>query len=215
MTANTTIELEQRLAMMQAQFERSAVELKRLQANQRFAERRQTGRGLSSRLPLFVGLSLVALALTLGLSTQSQAQSPVTNTILKWPILVQDASGNTILEISDRPKHYGITLYNKAGGQVAFLGITSGGGILGIQGTDAKLLADISEDGFKFFGKSEASVAFMGADTVGNGAIQLKNTADGVVVNAGVFDGATGFVQVYPRSGKTPFPIPNYLKGGK
>ena len=25
----------------------------------------------------------------------------------------------------------------------------------------------------------------------------------------------TGFAQVYPRSGKAPFPIPNYIKGSK
>jgi len=48
-----------------------------------------------------------------------------------------------------------------------------------------------------------------------SGALQLKNSAGGVLVDVGAIDANTGYAQVYPRSGKAPFPIPNYLKGSK
>jgi len=45
--------------------------------------------------------------------------------------------------------------------------------------------------------------------------VQLKSSSGGVLVDVGAVDGNTGFAQVYPKSGKSPFPIPNYLKGSK
>ncbi len=216
MSTDKLFELEQRLVMMQTQLDGKAVELARVQSDLREIKQQQNRRPPLHWLPLFGGLSAVALALVLILSPQSRAQNPTINTVLKAPILIQNASGTTIMEIADRPKHHGITLYNTAGGEVAYLGVsTEQKGIFQLEGQDGKLFADVSEDGFKFFGKSAAAVAFLGADNAGNGALQLKNAADGVVVDAGVLGAATGYVQVYPRSGKSPFPTPNYLKGGK
>lgn len=210
------IELEERLLLVQNQLASKTGEIAVLQRAFQADERRRRSVRSPGRFTLIGCLSVGLVGIGLMLSPQSRAQNPTINTVLKAPILVQNAAGQTILEISDRPRHHGITLYNKAGTEVAYLGVTTDDiGIFGLEGADGKLLADVSQDGFKFFGKSTGSVAFMGADNGGNGAIQLKNSADGVVVDAGVLGAATGYVQVYPRSGKTPFPIPNYIKGGK
>lgn len=69
--------------------------------------------------------------------------------------------------------------------------------------------------GFKLAGSAGQSAAFMGADSNNNGAIQLKNCTGGVIAAAGAIDANTGFMQVYPRSEKAPFPIPNCINGSK
>lgn len=156
---------------------------------------------------------MVALVLGLVLSAQTTAQKSVVLTSREAPVLVQDKSGHSIVEISDRAGFKGLSVYSLSG-EAAYLGFDKPDkGLIQLLGPGGKLFADASADGFKFFGSAAQAVAFMGADSADNGALQLKNSAGGILAEAGAIDAKTGFVQVYSRSGKSPFPIPNYIKG--
>ena len=61
-------------------------------------------------------------------------------------------------------------------------------------------------------GGSEA-VAFLGGTNNGNGKLQLGDAAGNSLVEAGVLPGNIGVVRVYPMNGKSPIPIPNFIKG--
>jgi len=147
-------------------------------------------------------------------TAQNPGQPSGTVTRLEAPVLIQDKNGKTIVEISDRPGLHGISV-TSTNGETAFLGFDKEkNGVLQLFGPGHKISAEASASGFMFFGSSQ-SVAFLGADSAGQGALQLKNSTGGVLVDIGAIDANTGFAQVYPRSGKAPFPIPNYLKGSK
>lgn len=166
----------------------------------------------------FRGACLAAMTLAVAgiwLPKANVQAGTVTATNMQMPVLFKDASGHTMLEISDRPQHHGITLYGKTG-EAVYIGVDKeDNGMVMLETPAGKLSTEMSVDGFKYFGAGGKSVAFMGGETTGSGVIQLKNASDGVIVDIGALGGKTGFVQVYPRSGKSPFPIPNYLKGGK
>ncbi|HEY3025660.1 MAG TPA: hypothetical protein VGJ55_05885 [Pyrinomonadaceae bacterium] len=212
MKADTVTELEQQLGIITLELGRTRSELRALQQRQRRTARSTTLLYLSS---LVVIVLLAGVALSPQSAAQNVAQPSAIVTRLQAPVLVQDKSGQTIVEISDRPGYKGVTVYN-SGSDAAFLGFDKqNNGLLQLLGPGRKLFADVSADGFKFFGSTSQSVAFLGADSSNNGALQLKNSAGGVLVDVGAIDANTGFAQVYPRSGKSPFPIPNYIRGSK
>ncbi len=206
MNAETDAELQHRLSIVILELTQTRSELRSLRHKQRRAARLTTLLSLGG---------LLVLVFFIGVVPKGSAQGPATVTRLQAPVLIQDKSGNTIVEISDRPGFKGITVFS-AQSDVAFLGFDKqNNGLVQVLGPGRKILADMGADGFKFFGPSGQAVAFMGADSASNGAVQLKNSSGGVVVDVGAIDANTGFVQVYPKSGKAPFPIPNYLKGSK
>jgi hypothetical protein len=212
MKAETITELEQQLAIITLELGRTRSELRALQQRQ--------GRTARSTKLLYIS-SLTAIGLLVGVafssrsSAQNGAQPSATVTRLQAPVLIQDTAGRTIVEISDRTGLHGISV-TSSNGEAAFLGFDKEkNGVLQLFGPGHKLSTEASADGFKFFGTSGQSVAFMGADSGNNGAVQLKNSTGGVLVDVGAIDANTGFAQVYPKSGKAPFPIPNYLKGSK
>lgn len=130
-------------------------------------------------------------------------------------MLFVNSADHTVIELADRPQHHGITMYTAAG-EAVFIGFDKqGGGVMQLQSTPGKLSAEAGGDGFKFFNTAGKPVAFIGGDSTGSGVLQLQNPGGGVLVDAGALGGKTGFVQVYPRSGKAPFPTPDYLKGAK
>ena len=211
MKAKTITELEQQLAIITLELGRTRSELRALQQRQ--------GRTARSTKLLYLS-SLTAIGLLVGVafssrsSAQNGAQPSATVTRLQAPVLIQDTAGRTIVEISDRTGLHGISV-TSSNGETAFLGFDKEkNGVLQLFGPGHKLATEASADGFKFFGTSQ-SVAFLGADSAGQGALQLKNSSGGVLVDVGAIDANTGFAQVYPKSGKAPFPIPNYLKGSK
>ena len=57
------------------------------------------------------------------------------------------------------------------------------------------------------------AVAFLGGTNNGNGKLQLGDAAGNSLVEAGVLPGNIGVVRVYPMNGKSPIPIPNFIKG--
>lgn len=209
MKAETNAELQDKLSIVILQLTQTRSELHSLQRRQRRFARLATLLSLGGVLVL---VFLVGIAPT---GSAQNAQPSGTVTRLQAPVLVQDKNGNTIVEISDRTGFKGVTVFNSTS-DVAFLGFDKqNNGLVQLLGPGRKLFAEVGSDGFKFFGTSGQSVAFMGADNANNGAVQLKNSAGGVLVDIGAVDANTGFAQVYPRSGKAPFPIPNYLKGSK
>jgi len=211
MKAETITELEQQLAIITLELGRTRSELRALQQRQGRTERSTTLLYLSSLTA--IGL-LVSVAFSSRSSAQNVAQPSATVTRLQAPVLIQDTAGHTIVEISDRTGLHGISV-TSSNGEAAFLGFDKEkNGVLQLFGPGHKLSTEASADGFKFFGSSQ-SVAFLGADSAGQGALQLKNSTGGVLVDVGALDANTGFAQVYPKSGKSPFPIPNYLKGSK
>ncbi len=212
MKAETITNLEQQLSIINLELGRTRSELRALQQRQRRTARSTTLFHLSGFLVIVL---LATVALAPGGAAQNVAQPSAIVTRLQAPVLVQDKAGHTILEISDRAGLHGLSV-NSASGEVAFLGFDKeNNGVMQLLGTGHKLFAEASADGFKFFGSAGQSVAFLGADNTGNGALQLKSSTGGVLVDVGAIDVNTGFAQVYPRSGKSPFPIPNYIKGSK
>lgn len=206
MKTETDAELQHRLSLVILELTQTRSELRLLQHKQRRAARLATLLSLTG---------VLVLLFLIGVVPKGAAQGQTTVTRLQAPVLVQDKNGHTIVEISDRQGFKGVTVFNSSA-DVAFLGFDKqNNGLVQLLGPGRKIFADISVDGFKFFGPSGQSVAFMGADNSSNGAVQLKNANGGVLVDVGALDANTGFAQVYPKSGKTPFPIPNYLKGSK
>ena len=212
MKAETITELEQQLAIITLELGRTRSELRALQQRQGRTARSKTLLYLSSLTAISL---LVSVAFSSRSSAQNVAQPSATVTRLQAPVLIQDTAGRTIVEISDRTGLHGISV-TSSNGETAFLGFDKEkSGVLQLFGPGHKLATEASADGFKFFGMSGQSVAFVGADSANNGAVQLKSSSGGVLVDVGAVDGNTGFAQVYPKSGKSPFPIPNYLKGSK
>ena len=215
MSSEMFTEFERRLSRLEDQLSAKSAELDRARS-QLHSLRQQPKRPRRRHGGPLVGLLLVtALVSGFALAPHSPAQpkQPAAVTVVQAPYVVNDSAGKAIFEVSEHPR--GLKVFSTTG-EALYLGTEKGGpGLIQLLGLDGKLILDLSSDGFKFFGKSQASVAFVGADSANNGALQLKNNADGVVVDIGVLGAATGYVQVYPKSGKTPFPIPNYLKGGK
>jgi len=211
MKAETITELQQQLAIITLELGRTRSELRALQQRQGRTARSTTVLYLSSLTAISL---LVGVAFSSRSSAQNVAQPSATVTRLQAPVLIQDTAGRTIVEISDRTGLHGISV-TSTNGETAFLGFDKEkNGVLQLFGPGHKLSTEASADGFKFFGSSQ-SVAFLGADSAGQGALQLKNSSGGVLVDVGAVDANTGYAQVYPRSGKAPFPIPNYLKGSK
>jgi len=211
MKAETITELEQQLALIMLELGRTRSEFRALQ-------QRQDRTARSTTLLYLSGLTAISLLVGVAFSSRSEAQNvaqpSATVTRLQAPVLIQDTAGRTIVEISDRTGLHGISV-TSTNGETAFLGSDKEkNGVLQLFGPGHKLSTEASADGFKFFGSSQ-SVAFLGADSAGQGALQLKNSTGGVLVDVGAVDANTGFAQVYPKSGKSPFPIPNYLKGSK
>ena len=206
MRAETNAELQHKLSLVVLELTQTRSELRSLQHRQRRA----------ARLTALLSLGgLLVLVFLVGGVPKGAAQSGGPVTHLQAPVVIQDKNGNTIVEISDRPGFKGVTVYSSSS-DVAFLGFDKqNNGLIQLLGPGRKIFADIGADGFKFFGTAGQSVAFLGADNANNGAVQLKNSAGGVLVDIGAIDANTGFAQVYPKSGKAPFPIPNYLKGSK
>lgn len=212
MKAEEISDLEKQLAIFAVELERTQFELHALQQRQRCTAHWTRVRYVSA---LAVIVLLAGVALSPRSAAQNVAPPSAIVTRLQAPVLVQDKSGHTIVEISDRPGYKGVTVHS-SGGDAAFLGYDKqDNGLVQVLGPGRKIIADVSADGFKFFGTAGQSVAFLGADNNNNGALQLKNSMAGVLVDLGAIDANTGFAQVYPRSGKSPFPIPNYLKGSK
>jgi hypothetical protein len=211
MKAETITDLEQQLALIMLELGRTRSELRALQQRQGRTSR-------STTLLYLSGLTAISLLVGVAFSSRGEAQNvaqpSATVTRLQAPVLIQDTAGRTIVEISDRTGLHGISV-TSTNGETAFLGFDKEkNGVLQLFGPGHKLSTEASADGFKFFGSSQ-SVAFLGADSAGQGALQLKNSSGGVLVDVGAVDANTGFAQVYPKSGKSPFPIPNYLKGSK
>ena len=211
-------ELEARLNQVERQLAGSRAELGRTQSELQSLRASRSASARAARGAAVCGLAGMAAVVGLVLSPRTGAQAatpPATVTRFQAPFIVESTAGKTLFEVADRPGLHGVAVYS-ASGEAVFLGFDKEqNGIVQVKGANGKLVADVSLDGFKYFGPSGSSVAYLGADSGGNGAMQLKNAADGVVVDAGVLGAATGYVQVYPRSGKAPFPIPNYIKGSK
>jgi len=209
MRVETNAELQDRLSNVVLELTQTRSELRSLQARQRRAARLTTSLSIGGLLVFVCLIAIVPIS-----TAQNPGQPSGTVTRLEAPVLIQDKNGKTIVEISDRPGLHGISV-TSTNGETAFLGFDKEkNGVLQLFGPGHKLSTEASADGFKFFGSSQ-SVAFLGADSAGQGALQLKNSTGGVLVDVGAVDANTGFAQVYPKSGKSPFPIPNYLKGSK
>jgi len=210
MRVETNAELQDRLSNVVLELTQTRSELRSLQARQRRAARLTTLLSIGGLLVFVCLIAIVPIS-----TAQNPGQPSGTVTRLEAPVLIQDKNGKTIVEISDRPGLHGISV-TSTNGETAFLGFDKEkNGVLQLFGPGHKLATEASADGFKFFGMSGQSVAFVGADSANNGAVQLKSSSGGVLVDVGAVDGNTGFAQVYPKSGKSPFPIPNYLKGSK
>ena len=210
MQAETNDELQRRLSLVILELAQTRSELRSLKHRQGRSARLTTLLSFGGAFVLVFLLVVVPNG-----AAQNGVQMPGSVTRLQAPVLIQDKTGKTIVEISDRTGFKGVTVFSSSS-DVAFLGFDKqNNGVVQLLAPGRKIFADISVDGFKFFGPSGQAVAFMGADSSSNGAVQLKNSTGGVLVDVGAIDANTGFAQVYPKSGKSPFPIPNYLKGSK
>ena len=211
MNPDSMQQLSQRLQDVSQHLQLAHSRLRELES----AQRRSGGHTRAYRATVLVLAGLALAGTWMPRAEVRAADYAGTVTRLQLPVVFQDSANHTIAEISDRPQHHGITVYSKSGEAVYIGADKQGNGLLMLENAAGKLTSELSVDGFKLFGRSGHSVAFVGAEDTGAGVIQLKNASDGVLVDIGALGGKTGFVQVYPRSGKAPFPIPNYLQGGK
>lgn len=116
MQAETNDELQQQLSVVIRELAQTRSELRFLQHRQRKSAR------LSTLLSLGGGLVLVFLLVVVPKgAAQNGVQAPGSVTHLQAPVLIQDKTGKTIVEISDRPGFKGVTVFSSSS-DVAFLG---------------------------------------------------------------------------------------------
>lgn len=211
MNSEQLLELERRLQAMSTELDKTQRELRDL----RQVQRRSAKLTLMVRVGCLAVGSVLVGGVWMAKNTVQAAEPTAVITRLEAPVEIHDKAGHVIAEISDRPGHHGLTLYSTAG-ETAFIGSDKQHqGMMVLENTPGKLSTEAGADGFKFFSSGGQAVAFVGGDDTGAGAIQLKNSSGGVLVDIGALGGKTGFAQVYPRSGRAPMPVPDYLMGSK
>lgn len=173
-----------------------------------------------------MGLGVVAAAaFVVNGSPRASAQQPHTVTRLEAPVLVVNGQGQAIVEISDQPGRYGLTVWGKKGGN-AFLGTSAvtDGGLIQLHEPKEKLTTQMGaggiqlENGGDFIAKNNKGVvvAMLGAKPEGPGHLSLGNANGDGTVNAGTTaSGDRGYVEALPTSGPPPTVIPKYIMGGR
>lgn len=203
--------LEDKVRALAADLERTQRELRRLERQRKHALH-------ATRFLNLSGLLVIVLLLSLTLSSNSAAQQQTAQpsaivTHFDVPVRFTDKAGHTVAEISDQHGSYGLTIYGPNGGGV-YLGINKQqNGLIQLLGPGNKEITTISEKGYSLNGKSGQAVAFVGASSGGNGMLQLGNASGDSLVEAGALDASTGVVRVYPMDGRSPIPVPNFIKG--
>ncbi len=212
MTVAKLVELEQRLEAMQRQLDGTGVELARVQSEIRIVEQRHRRFAPLERLFVVAGLSVAAMVLTSALSPEIRAANP-SGTVLNAPVYIQDESKRFIAEIGNRAQHQGITVYNEAGGEVAFIGVSkSNHGVIGLSAPDGQEVATMGPFGFSL-NEGGKTIAFLGRKSTDptHGYFELGDSTGQVLVKARVNASGLGIVEVGPGG----WGVAAALTGGK
>lgn len=173
-----------------------------------------------------IGLGVMtAVALVAALAPRASAQKVGSVTRLEAPLLVVNSKGESVVEISDQPGRYGLTVWGKRGGNV-FLGTSAAtdGGIIQLHEPNDKLTTQMGaggiqvQDGGDIIVKNHQgiSVVALGAKPEGHGYLSLGNTKGDESVNAGTTaSGDRGYVEALPTYGPPPTVIPRYIMGSR
>ena len=173
-----------------------------------------------------IGLGIVAAAaLVVNLAPRASAQKATTVTRLEAPLLVVNDSGQAVVEISDQPGRYGLTVYGKKGGNT-FIGSSAAtdGGLIQLHEPGNKLTVQMGagglqvQDGGDILAKNKQgiTVAALGAKPEGHGYLALGRANGDGTVNAGTTaSGDRGYVEALPTSGPPPTVIPKFIMGGR
>jgi hypothetical protein len=186
-------------------------------------ERRLT-RARAKVLGLGVALGVALAVLLVGpLVPRASAQRTVTR--LEAPVLVVNEQGQSIVEISNAPGRYGLTVWGRTGGNT-FIGTSAkkDGGLIQLHEPKEKMTTQIGGggilvgDGGDILVKNTqgVTVAALGAKPEGPGYLALGNAKGDGTVNAGTTaSGDRGYVEALPTAGPPPTVIPKYIMGGR
>jgi hypothetical protein len=169
-------------------------------------------------------VTAASLVASLAPRTSAQALQPKAVTRFEAPFIVVDEKGASIVEISNAPGRYGLTVWGRSGGNV-FMGTSSAtqGGLVQLHEPKDKLTTQIGPGGIIVEGggdvliknKQGATVAGIGANAQDEGYLSLGNPAGNAAVEAGVTSDNRGFVVAHPTYGPPPQVIPRWLMGGR
>lgn len=102
----------------------------------------------------------------------------------------------------------------KAGKALVSMFLDKGGGILAVRDGGGNSIVELGEKGVQVFRGGKA-VGILGFPPSGGGAgyLAIANPGGSAVVEAGMLGDGRGVVRAYPLDGKSPIPIPNFIRG--
>jgi hypothetical protein len=118
---------------------------------------------------------------------------------------------------ADPEGQFGTVAVGKAGQVYAAMVAGKDSGQVVVRGADEKNIAELGEKGVVVFNKAGTAVGRLGLPPSGkeSGYLVVANSGGDAMVEAGVLPEGRGVVRAYPLDGKTPIPIPNFIRGGK
>jgi len=188
-------------------------ELESTRSDLRVLQRQHRRSALSTRLFYLSGLIAFVFLLGIAHSPPSAAQKLVSH--FEAPFIVEDSSHKPIVEISDEPGRWGLTVYGKHVGKVA-LGSNEDGGFIGVLGSTGlitkeapapkpTMLATIDVDGFKYFGKVSNTALASVTSFEGKGVVVAYNQAGKAIAFLTEKDNHGGSVTVADPAGDGVF----------
>lgn len=176
MRFETSTTLAERIELLATELERTRSEVRSLQRQHRRTARSTRFFGLS-------GLIVIVSFMSIALAPAGTAQKMVTH--FEVPFIVEDKFHKPIVEISDEPGRWGLTVYGKNVGRVS-LGSNEDGGYIGIIGSNGLItkeapapkpatLATIDADGFQYYGKVSRTALASLTSFEGRGLVRVNN----------------------------------------
>jgi hypothetical protein len=85
-----------------------------------------------------------------------------------------------------------------------------------VRGKHNQSVVELGEPGVQILNNGKV-VGRLGSAPSGSGAgyLAIGNPGGSTIVEAGMLADGDGVVRAYPLTGKTPLPIPNFIRGGK
>jgi hypothetical protein len=132
-------------------------------------------------------------------------------------VAVYDKAEKRIARFGADPKtEFGSLVIGKDGKALAGVSIEKEAGLIVVRDSNNESLVELGEPGVQVFNKGK-SVGRLGLSPSGKGSgyLSIGNPAGNTIVEAGMLEDGDGVVRAYPLTGRTPVPIPNFIRGGK
>jgi hypothetical protein len=132
-------------------------------------------------------------------------------------VAVYDQNEKRIVRFGADPKsEFGSLVLGKDGKALVGLVVEKDAGLVVLRDSSNQSIVELGEPGVQVFNKGKA-VARLGTSPSGKGSgyLSLGNPGGDTIVEGGMLPEGDGVVRAYPLSGRTPIPIPNFIRGGK